>query len=147
MKLYHLPVDRSQGLDVDGMRLWGIQVQLYAHFVALVQPDQPGEGRIHLYCGNVLLTGCWAVPQPIPVYHGRKPALALHARPSHEYRLLRGCIACIRGAGRGRLTVGELDDDILRDLRRMCQCCELSMAGDSLPRSHSRAPRRATPGD
>jgi hypothetical protein len=95
MKLYHLPVDWSQGLNVDGMRLRGVQMQLYPHFLPFAQPDQSGKGRIDFNSGYVLLTGCRAVSQPVSIDHGRKPALALHARPPHEQRLLRGCIACV----------------------------------------------------
>ena len=128
MELDHLPVYWSQWLNVDSVRLRGIQMQLYAHFLTLVQADQPGECGIDLDRGYVLLAGSGAVAQAVPVDDSCKPALALHAGPPHEDGLLRGCIAGVRGAGGRWLAVGELDDDILGDLDQMRQRCGGAMA-------------------
>ncbi|KAJ8107457.1 hypothetical protein OPT61_g8853 [Boeremia exigua] len=128
VQLDHLPVDGGQRLDVDGVRLRGVEVQLDADLLALAQPDQAREGGVDLDGGDVLLAGGGAVAQPIPVHDGGQPALALHARPAHEQRLLRGGIARVRGARRRRLAVQELDDDVLGNLQRMCQRARRAMA-------------------
>lgn len=116
MQLDDLPVIRGQGLDIYCMRQWRVGMDGCHDLLAFVQPQSIRQSRIKFDEGNVLLSQARAT-QPISSDYGGNLFLAGHASPAEVDGLLgRRCGGLV---GRGRISVAELNDDILYGLADM----------------------------